>query len=165
MNHIDRSKKTYQTIALPGPSGRKDSPPPKVKDPKTDFANDGLVAAKKAKKEALLQAAARAQKKSEQEFAMLAHKNVTANATKNATGNATKNVTSNVNASGNATTWPQNWTQNFHAQKNATQNVSGNATKAWVELPDCSGAAGEIKLRADVSNATVATCKQGPGQK
>ena len=37
--------------------------------------------------------------------------------------------------------------------------------KAWVELPDCTGAAGEIKLSADVKNATVATCKQGPSQK
>ena len=127
MNHIDRKKKSYETISLPGPSGRKDSPPPRVKNPKTPFADDAVEAAKKAKKEALLQAAARAQKKSEQEIAMLAHKNVTAN--------ATMNVTSNVNISGNATTWPQNWTQNFAAQKNTTLNVSSNATKLAQGVP------------------------------
>ena len=32
-------------------------------------------------------------------------------------------------------------------------------SKLWVELPDCSGGDGEVKLRDDVANATSATCK------
>jgi len=34
--------------------------------------------------------------------------------------------------------------------------------KKWVELPDCSGGGDEIKLLADLTNATVATCKERP---
>ena len=44
----------------------------------------------KLKREALLQAAARAQKKSQEEQGMMTHKNVTANATKNYTVNASE---------------------------------------------------------------------------
>ena len=35
-------------------------------------------------------------------------------------------------------------------------------SKLWVELPDCSGAADEVALADDVSNATIATCKPRP---
>ena len=35
-------------------------------------------------------------------------------------------------------------------------------SKLWVELADCSGAAGEVALADDVSNATIATCKTRP---
>ena len=34
-----------------------------------------------------------------------------------------------------------------------------NENKKWVELPTCTGATGEIVLRSDLTNATVATCK------
>jgi hypothetical protein len=34
--------------------------------------------------------------------------------------------------------------------------------KRWVELPDCSGGADEIKLAANLENASVATCKERP---
>lgn len=34
--------------------------------------------------------------------------------------------------------------------------------KKWVELPDCSGGADEIKLIANLENASVATCKERP---
>jgi hypothetical protein len=34
--------------------------------------------------------------------------------------------------------------------------------KKWVELGDCSGAGDEIKLAADLANASVATCKERP---
>lgn len=33
----------------------------------------------------------------------------------------------------------------------------------WVELRDCDGTAGEVKLLPENANATVATCKQRPG--
>ena len=108
MNHIDREKKTFKKIKLMGPSGKIDNPAPSEKDPKSDNAMDAIEAAKKEKKkEALLQAAARAQKKSAAEFAMMKNvsKNATVNATKNVTANATKNVTANAtqNATKNAT--------------------------------------------------------------
>jgi hypothetical protein len=35
-------------------------------------------------------------------------------------------------------------------------------SEQWVELPNCKGQAGEIKLNDDLTNATVATCKPGP---
>jgi len=34
--------------------------------------------------------------------------------------------------------------------------------KKWVELPDCAAAGDEIKLAADLANASVATCKERP---
>ena len=37
--------------------------------------------------------------------------------------------------------------------------------KKWVELGDCTGKTGEIELAADVSNASVATCKNRPNVK
>lgn len=37
--------------------------------------------------------------------------------------------------------------------------------KRWVELPDCAGKTGEIELADDVSNASVATCKNRPAAK
>ena len=33
------------------------------------------------------------------------------------------------------------------------------AQRGWVELPNCKGAAGEVKLADDLDNATWATCK------
>jgi len=47
-----------------------------------------------------------------------------------------------------------------------TRSVTTLAQKAnagkWVELPDCNGASGEVRLLPDVSNATAATCKFDP---
>ena len=34
---------------------------------------------------------------------------------------------------------------------------------SWVELPNCTGHAGETPLAHDLANATVATCKSSPG--
>jgi hypothetical protein len=36
------------------------------------------------------------------------------------------------------------------------------AERKWVELPDCSGAEGEVKLYLNKENATSATCKPNP---
>ena len=38
--------------------------------------------------------------------------------------------------------------------------LSDDQQRKWVELPDCSGATGEIPLNAiDIKNASIATCK------
>lgn len=42
------------------------------------------------------------------------------------------------------------------------QVVQFENKKRWVELPACTGEAGEKQLTADLANATVATCKVHP---
>ena len=39
------------------------------------------------------------------------------------------------------------------------------APKGWVELPDCTGATGEVVLAFDKANASSATCKQRGAEK
>jgi len=57
MKHIDREKKTYETLILPGPAAKKDAPT--LHDDSSPFGNAGVEAKKKeAKKAALIQAAA-----------------------------------------------------------------------------------------------------------
>ena len=138
--------KVYKTIKIPGTSPKDE---PILKDNATPLANEGVEASagakakdkdgvkeiKKAKKEALIQAAALSKKKSKAQLDFIlaaANANSTrnatvkANATKNVTANSTKNVTANITA--NAT---KNITANAskNVTMNATQNVTKNATK------------------------------------
>ena len=74
-----------------------------------------------------------------------------------------------ANTSGN--TIPDHEHQVTQQQQGSVDPTSGmegplylqvNNLKHWVELPDCDGKTGEVKLMNSTENATAATCKVNP---
>jgi len=53
--------------------------------------------------------------------------------------------------------------QIYHNQEDPTDiqviQLENNKHTKWAELPNCRGDSGEISLEADLSNATLASCK------